>query len=118
MTETFEYSFSMVAENAFTIEDTGNCAILAANDLNHIYVLLIKTEDGITSTLEYGPRLPDIEEPTPRCSWVTTRFDYNEKKISNCIKKFIENPQHVINDVQVIDYREGLALIQSPKMLM
>jgi len=90
MNKTFDYFYVQEAMDSITIEDIGNCVIEASGDSGFFYYLIIKTAMGITRILEYGP-YKDGGFPT----YVDENFiqmDYNEKKITQRIDKFLKHP--------------------------
>jgi hypothetical protein len=86
---TFEYLVKIKKESSINIEDIGNCALDVFNDLGFEWVLLIKTVEGTTQIVEFGPTLADIDYPPAKVNYSYDRIDFSESKIINRIQKFL-----------------------------
>ena len=86
---TFEYLVKIKKESSINIENIGNCALDVFNDLGFEWVLLIRTIEGTTQIVEFGPTLPDIEYPPAKVNYSYDRLDFSESKIINRIQKFL-----------------------------
>lgn len=85
----FEYLVKVQKESSINIENIGTCAIDVYNDLGFEWVLLIKTNEGQTEIVEYGPLLPDLDYPPASVSYTYNRMDFNEGKIITRINRFL-----------------------------
>ena len=56
----FEYMQVVTVGAQLEVDDIGECAILARDDIGQEYYLLITTRMGQTEVIEYGPCMPDI----------------------------------------------------------
>lgn len=112
MEQTFEYKVTTIADKQLDIQDIGNCCISGIDMLTKEYYLIIKTELGVTSIIEYGPTLPDFNVPPPHCNYIYDRFDYNEGKIAKRIEKFLNNAYYNIQDAQIVEIEEIKPYIQ------
>lgn len=73
------------------MEDIGNVAIIANNDAGMEYYLILRTELGLTKSLEYGPSIPDLEELPMSVTERYNQFEFNEGKIIKMINKFLNS---------------------------
>lgn len=87
----FDYLVKLKKEESIDIENIGNCAIEVWNNLGFEWLLIIKTNEGLTEVVEYGPLLPDIKYPPANVSYTYSRFDFSESKISKRIDKFLND---------------------------
>lgn len=107
MTGKFEYLTKVVVENELEVEDIGECAILANNDLTETWVLIISTELGFTDVFESGPFIGDMEILPKYFSTSYRRLEYSEYKISKIIDKFLNDYSKGITQARVIDKEEA-----------
>ena len=107
MTKNFKYLTEIVVQNDIQIEDIGECAILANNDLDEKWVLIISSELGLVDVFETGPIWDDMSV-LPRYFFVSyKRIDYSESKISKIIDKFLNEPSRGITQAVEIDKEEA-----------
>ena len=57
----FSYSYVRTQTEEIDIPDIGNFAIEAVSDKAYTYYLVIKTYDGYSQIMEYGPSMPDFD---------------------------------------------------------
>lgn len=114
MNASIPYYYQEQATDELAIEDIGNCAIIANDDLNTRYFLLIRTVLGVTGVVEYGAYRDGKVVPSCQCSYM--QFDYSEKKIYNIINKFLNNPRRCITQAQVYneDMKDLVKMIKNP----
>ena len=72
--------FEYLATNTFTglleIEDVGNCAITAFNDIGWESILIIDTQLGKTRVFQMGPIAVDLERLPDTVSCTLTQLDF------------------------------------------
>ena len=90
------------------VEDIGNCAIEANDDLGIYYYLVIETYLGFTKIFEYGPVQPDFNELNKSVSCLFNRIEFNDKKISKRIYTFLNAPTRNITQAQMVDKNYAL----------
>lgn len=87
--------FEYLATNTFTglleIEDVGNCAITAFNDIGWESILIIDTQLGKTRVLQMGPIAVDLERLPDIVSCTLTQLDFSQKKLCGIINTFLNN---------------------------
>lgn len=110
----FEYLYKIEVQESIDIEDIGNCAIDAYNDLGYEWMLLIVTHDGNTEIIEYVPILPDLENYSPsRVSCSYERMQFRESKVSKVIDKFLNDSYKGITQVFEISPEEIIPKIKN-----
>lgn len=99
----FEYFFTRMATGELEVEDLGNCIIEAGDDLGQLYFLKIDTNLGWSRIFEYGPCTPDFQELPKSVICTFDREEFNEIKLSNRIKQFLNVPKRNITQARTID---------------
>ena len=108
---TFEYMQVITVGAQLDVDDIGDCAILARDDLGQEYYLVITTYMGQTEIIEYGPCIPDIQLLPKSVSYKYYRIDYSEFRIEKAIDKFLNsNP---VTFAEVTDMETIKPLIKS-----
>ena len=107
MNREFEYLARVVVESSINIEDIGDCAIEANNDLGQFWCLIVKTELGWTEIFEVGPVNLDLNELLKSCNWSYKRIEYSENNISKTIDRFLNDPYRKITQAREIDMEEA-----------
>ena len=103
---TFDYLERVVVDGQLEVEDIGQCAIQANNDLGEEYYLITKTELGWTELLDYGPFVPDLELLPINYNIKYSRIEYNQSKIERAIDKFLNDPKRCITQAKVVCIEE------------
>ena len=92
----FEYFFTRTAVGELEVLDVGNCVIEAGDDIGQLYYLKIDTNLGWCRIFEYGPCTPDFSELPKSVICNFDREEYNEIKLINRIKMFLNAPKRNI----------------------
>ena len=92
----FDYLRTTTALDTISLDDIGNCAVNAMNDSGEEWFLIINTYEGWTETIEFGPLVVDADETKSYFNYDKFACDFSEKKISNTINKFLNNPKRSI----------------------
>lgn len=102
----FEYYYVKSVNATLDIDDIGNCAIAAYNDLGLVSYLLIKTTLGNTIIFEYGPLVhdSDVLPKVVDCSF--RRIEFNDIAIKKTIRTFLNNPKSQITQAREIPFEE------------
>ncbi len=108
----FEYQKIVTAQETIDIEDVGNCALQTFTAYGETKVLIIKTTDGISEIIEFGPANVDIKELPDHVVYIYDRFEFNQRKVIRRIDKFIQD-ESVIQVLQ-IEYDQAKQVIKSP----
>lgn len=107
MTRNFEYFAEITVNASISIEDIGDCAIEACNDLGQFWFLIIRTELGVSEIFEVGPIVLDIEELPKSCFWSYKRTSYSENNLSKMIDKFLNDGYRNITQAREITMEEA-----------
>lgn len=99
----FEYMQVVTVNAQLDIDDIGDCAIIARDDLGKEYYLVVTTLMGQTEIIEYGPSLPDMRVLNASITYKYSRFDYSEFKIEKAIEKFLNKNPITYAEVTTLD---------------
>lgn len=116
----FEYLYTMEATGQFDIENIGEFAISCFND-HFEYIMIAKTIEGITQILYYGPIHLSAENFSICLYPKSCKYDcleYNPKRISSLVKRFVNDTNKNITQVEVIDIKEAYNKIAPIKECM
>ena len=102
----FEYFFTRTAVGELEVPDVGNCVIEAGDDIGQLYYLKIDTNLGWCRIFEYGPCTPDFSELPKSVICNFDREEYNEIKLINRIKMFLNAPKRNITQAREITDEE------------
>ena len=99
----FDYLRTIQAMDSISIEDIGNTCITALNDDGLEWFLIIETINGWTKVTSFGPLKVDSIKLSTSFSYNFYEKDFSEKSINKTIDNFINNPKHMITQVEEID---------------
>lgn len=105
----YDYFMISTASATLTVDDIGNCAILASNDNGLQYILVIDTNLGATRIFRYGPFNPDLERLPNEVECSFRQIEYSESEINKTIRKFLNNYKFGATSAEVIDKEEALS---------
>lgn len=111
---TFEYLQRVVVDATLEIDNIGECALQARNDLGEEFYLMIHTNTGWTEIIEYGPSTPDITLLPRSISYKYDRFEFNSAKIERLIDKFLNDGKRMISQAQIVEVDDIRDFIVSP----
>lgn len=103
----FEYLYQISAMGNIDIEDIGNVCLSATNTLYQEYILIIFTEQGKSKIISYGPRFVDLKIAPSSVSYTYNEIDFKQSKLIRVIEQFLNNPKHMISQVQEITLEEA-----------
>ena len=107
MTKEFEYLARIVVDSSIKVEDIGNCAIEANNDIGQTWSMIVRTELGISEIFEVGPVMPDTKERQRTCFISYKKIPYSETNICKSIDKFLNDSHRGITQAREIDVEEA-----------
>lgn len=108
MDSTIGYNTQSVQIDSIYVEDIGNCALEAIDEDGGFYYIAIKTVEGGTDVIQFGPVIPDMELLPKAYKASFDRMSYSDTKLKNIIQKwalggkginFIEINQVSLEDV-------------------
>lgn len=108
----FDYMLIKTVGAQLNIDDIGDCAILARDDLGQEYYLIINTKMGWTDMIEYGPALPDFDALPKSVKYLYDRIEYSEFKIEKRIDKFLTG--HPITFAEVCNIEDIGEFLKAP----
>ena len=112
MKTSFPYLFQEQNMDTLSVTDIGNCCIVANNDLSDEYILVIRTQYGVSRVLEYGPYNNGMLKP--HCECIFDQLDYNENKLCGRIGKFLNQKNRCITQAEECEYESVKEKIISP----
>ena len=99
------------SNDSVSVEDIGNCALQAYNDLGDSWILIVYTSLGFSYIIEYGPI-----KNNQSTDYLFSRFDkieYSEYKLEKRIDKFLNDPKRMITQVIECDIEDALLLVRN-----
>jgi hypothetical protein len=102
----YEYLATVQFTGVIDIDNIGNVCLEALNDFGMMWLLCIKTVEGQTEVIEYGPILVDIDKLSESVYYTYDRFQFDSRKIDRRIEQFINNPKRIITQVNEIDIKD------------
>ena len=103
----FDYLVKIQKESSINIDDIGNCALDVFNDLAFEWVLLVRTKEGTTEIVEFGPIVADLDYPPAKMNYTYDRIDFSESKIINRISKFLNDGYRNVTQAFEITQQEA-----------
>ena len=102
----FDYSQQLQYTADIEIEDVGNVCIKGIDQTLSEYYLVVKTDDGITQVVEYGPRYIDLQISPNKVWYDYYKFEYSDRKVNKVIDNFLNNTKYCIFQAEEvpIDY--------------
>lgn len=101
---TIEFNKQLMPQNLIDVEDIGNVCLEAVNeDDGFFYYLLIKTYAGVSTTISYGPVVPDVALLPDEYSLEFKRMNFKDTSIIKFISFWLNDRSKNITSAQVID---------------
>ena len=107
----FEYLQQITAQESIDIDDIGNTSIQCFSSYGETKVLIIKTTDGISEIIEFGPVNTDIEELPDKVFYSYQRMEFSQQKIYKIINKFIND--QIVQQVFEVTFDEAKKVIKN-----
>ena len=104
----FEYFYVTTVGASVNIDNIGNFALEANDDMGQSYYLVIRTTLGSSRIFQYGPIVTDISLLPKTCSCTFKRIEYSDSKIKKIIDNFLNNPYAKITQAKEIDIVDAL----------
>ena len=107
----FEYMQRVLMDGVLSVDDMGNCTIIANNDVAESFVLVIKTVLGWTEIFEAGPIVPDMDK-LPNHTFVSyDKLPFSESQIKKRIRTFLNDRLRGITQARVAEIEEAKKLL-------
>lgn len=108
MNKSFEYLYTVKANDSIDVEDIGNTCIHVLNDSGYEWYMIIESELGYTYTKTFGPFHVDMPNYfSDGYSFYFSKSDYKESRICGAIDRFINDPKKCISQAMVCDKEEA-----------
>lgn len=105
---TFDYLYTVQATGQVDIEDIGNVCLSAINTaIFQEYILIIRTELGRSKIIQYGPRYIDHNLTPLSVTYTYNDIEFSMSKLERTIDNFLNNPKHMISQVEQITLDEA-----------
>ena len=102
----FQFAPEQTMTAEISVDDIGNCAIMAMNDLCEQYYLITKTSLGTTKVCTFGPTIDGGESKIFNLSYYT--MEYNVKKLQKTIYMFLNNIKAKITEATPIGFDDAV----------
>lgn len=89
MDSEFKYNTQIVQINSIEVEDIGNCALEAIDQLGRYYYYIIVTNEGWSKVITFGPVVPDIILLPTGYKSSYDYMSYADGKMEKMIKKWV-----------------------------
>lgn len=108
MRKSFDYLYTIQAEDSLEIEDIGNVCIHILNDIGYEWYMDISTELGETYIKTFGPFNVDITDKFSHgFNFNYMYIDYSESRICTQIDRFINDSKKLISQAMTCDSEEA-----------
>lgn len=107
MNKSFDYIYTVQAEDSLEIEDIGNTCIHILNAMGYEWFMIIKTDLGDTLVKTFGPFHVDLNDYFKGFNFNFSKFDYKESRICTIIDNFINDPKKNIIQAMECDPEEA-----------
>lgn len=115
MDSNIKFNRQSVYVDSLCVEDIGNCALEALDNLGQYHYIIVKTVQGQSHILSFGPVIPDLDE-LPKSFKVEYYYTpYNDKKLAKSIQVWAMGQQR-INYEQITQIDRDEALSQLPNI--
>ena len=105
--QTFDFANERKATNSIDIDNIGDFCLEAINeDDNYYFYLMVKTTLGVASVACYGPIVPDVELLPSGYTARFERFDFNDKKMSLWISKWLNDRSKNITAAYIVEEKD------------
>ena len=102
----FSYYQTTVINAELEVEDVGNCAIKAYNDLGVEYILVIDTSMGWSRVFQMNNIRLDFDLLLPKTTQTYDKIPYDDRKLRKVISSFLNSND--ITQAFVVDREEAL----------
>lgn len=107
--ETFEFNGEWLPQNIVDIDNTGNFALEAQNDLGMFWFLIVRTLLGNSEILSFGPIDIDSDKPLDSYECSYNNDEYNERKLNKTIRLWLNDRVKHLIDARPIEISEALS---------
>ena len=115
MDSDIKFNRQSVFVDSLCVEDIGNCALEALDNLGQYHYIIVKTVHGQSHVLSFGPVIPDLET-LPKSFTVEYYFSsYNDKKLAKALQVWAAGPQK-LNFEQITQITSEEALSRLPNI--
>ena len=93
------------------IDNPGNMALEACDDLGVYWFLVIRTLLGESEILSFGPLDIDSDTPLPPYTCSYEKFQYNQRKLNTAINRWLNDKDKALTSARVIEMEEAFTHI-------
>lgn len=104
----FEFNNQLVPQSLVEIDEIGEFAIEAHNDIGAYYYLVVKTTLGMSTIATCGPIVPDIEYLPKGFQIKLDIIPYKEDKLTKIINMFLNDNYKCLTEAVVVDVDTAL----------
>ena len=88
MDSEIKFKTQSVQVDSICVEDIGNCALEAIDQLGRYFYIIIKTDAGMTKVITFGPVMPDFIDLPNGYSSGYTYMKYSDTKLNGMLQKW------------------------------
>lgn len=107
----FEYLQQITAQESIDIDNIGQVCLQVFSAYGETKVLIIRTTDGISEIIEFGPVNTDIEELPDKVFYSYQRMEFSQQKIYKIINKFIND--QIVQQVFEVSFEDAKKVIKN-----
>lgn len=104
----FEFNIQPTPQSLLTVDNIGQVAIEASDDEGNYYYLISMTNLGFTTVATAGPVVPDLEVLPPGYNIHINVMEYEEKKVTKTVYKFLNDYHAGITNAREVLLEEAL----------
>ena len=102
----FPYFKQEIINAELEVEDIGNVAIKAFDDLGNEFVLVIDTYIGFSRIFQFGPIRADLDVIPDYCSMSYSKIEFNQRSLVKTIDAFVNRKG--VTQAVVVDKEDAL----------
>lgn len=104
----FEFNHQLLPQSILEVDEVGEFAIEANNDLGYYWYLVIRTILGTSIISTCGPVFPDIALLPSGFCMTLEKIPFKEEKLAKTINLFLNDRKKGLTEARIIDVEDGI----------
>ena len=104
----FEFNHQLLPQSILDVDEVGEFAVEAHNDLGYYWYLVIRTILGTSIISTCGPVFPDIALLPSGFSMTLEKIPFKEEKLARTINFFLNDRKKGLTEARIIDVEDGI----------